>query len=99
LVRLDIVRWRDWAKIFGAIGQKYIDVNTGFLEREYARPDASGLEEETFEGLHIPHQNLSIKGARLPAKIQKRLCDLNRCTAARNKGKDGFAVGFSTFAI
>lgn len=28
MVRLDIVSWRDGAKIIGAIGQKYIDVNT-----------------------------------------------------------------------
>lgn len=27
MVRLDIVSWRDGAKIIGAIGQKYIDVN------------------------------------------------------------------------
>ncbi len=27
MVRLDIVRWRDGAKIIGAIGQKYIDVH------------------------------------------------------------------------
>ena len=30
MVRLDIVSWRDGAKIIGAIGQKYIDVNTRF---------------------------------------------------------------------
>ena len=28
MVRLDIVSWRDGAKIIGAIGQKYIDVNS-----------------------------------------------------------------------
>ena len=39
MVRLDIVSWRDGAKIIGAIGQKYIDVNIlafGRLDRLYA---------------------------------------------------------------
>ena len=45
MVRLDIVSWRDGAKIIGAIGQKYIDVNMPLLP-EALRALLPGLPAE-----------------------------------------------------